>query len=68
MTEPSATRRELEEKIRRLLPRRDGDDAAKSPTTAGAGVGGLLVGFAWGWVRGRRRARRKAKAKAKAAS
>lgn len=68
MTEPSATRRELEEKIRRILPRREGDDAAQSPSAAGAGVGGLLVGFAWGWVRGWRRARRRARAKAKAAS
>ena len=66
MTEPSATRRELELKIRRLLPRRDADAEDKSPVAAGAGVGGLLVGFAWGWVRGWRRARRRARAKTKA--
>ncbi|HEV2426996.1 MAG TPA: hypothetical protein VGS61_02115 [Acidimicrobiales bacterium] len=67
MTEPSATRRELEFKIRQLLPRRDGDAEEKTPVVAGAGVGGLLVGFAWGWVRGWRRARRKARAKTKTA-
>lgn len=66
MTEPSATRRELEQKIRALLPRRDAEAEEKSPVAAGAGVGGLLVGYAWGWMRGWRRARRKARAKAKA--
>lgn len=65
MTEPTATRRELEAKIRRLLPRRDGPAEESSAVTAGAGVGGLLVGYAWGWVRGRRRARRRAKARAR---
>lgn len=55
MREPSATRRELEEKIRELLPTRLGRGAKPSnPLVAGAGLGGLLSGFVWGWLKGRR--------------
>jgi hypothetical protein len=57
--EQSATRRELEEKIRALLPPGLGGAKPSSPVVAGAGVGGLLSGFVWGWLKGRRgRARR----------
>ncbi|MFI5035275.1 MAG: hypothetical protein ACHQFZ_03615 [Acidimicrobiales bacterium] len=55
MRQPSATRRELEEKIRALIPVRLGGAAKPTnPVVAGAGVGGLLSGFVWGWLRGRR--------------
>ncbi len=64
MTTPSATRNELERKMRSLLPaRRVGEGTAPDPQAdvAAAGVGGLLVGYVWGWWRGRRGARAKAK-------
>lgn len=54
MREESATRRELEEKIRALLPVRPGAGKPSNPVVAGAGLGGLLSGFVWGWLRGRR--------------
>jgi fructose-specific phosphotransferase system IIC component len=53
--EQSATRRELESKIRALLPLRVGGTKASNPVVASAGVGGLLSGFVWGWLRGRRK-------------
>jgi hypothetical protein len=56
----SATRTQLEESLRALVPaRRTGEGAGEPPeaTTAAAGVGGLVVGYAWGWWRGRRGAR-----------
>jgi hypothetical protein len=53
--EQSATRRELEEKLRALVPSRAGSAKPSNPVVAGAGLGGLLSGFAWGWLRGRRR-------------
>jgi hypothetical protein len=53
--EQSATRRELEEKIRALLPTRLGGAVKQtSPVVASAGLGGLLSGFVWGWLKGRR--------------
>jgi hypothetical protein len=55
--EQSATRRELEERLRALLPTRLGGAATSNPVVAGAGLGGLLSGFVWGWLRGRRRRR-----------
>jgi hypothetical protein len=61
---PSATRDELERKMRSLLPARGaGEGTAPDPQAdaAAAGVGGLLVGYVWGWWRGRRGARAKAK-------
>jgi hypothetical protein len=57
--EQSATRKELEQSIRALLPKelltmRD-VNPSQSASTAAAGVGGLFAGYVWGWVRGRRR-------------
>ena len=57
MREQSATRRELEEKLRALVPAHLGEAATSNPVVAGAGLGGLLSGFVWGWFRGRRRRR-----------
>lgn len=57
MREHSETRRELEASIRSLIPTSlplKFGEAKKSPLVAGAGVGGLLSGYAWGWLRGRR--------------
>lgn len=70
MSEHSTTRAELERALRDLVPARvAGASRAEPPesTTAAAGVGGLIVGYAWGWWRGRRGARARAKA-AKAAA
>jgi hypothetical protein len=60
MSEP-VTRQQLEASVRSLLPR-TGDiperiRSAKS-STAGVGVGGLVTGYVWGWMRGRRSRRR----------
>ena len=64
MSEPSATRRQLEASIRALLP----DDLSLShrdrnqpSDVAAAGVGGLLTGYLWGRWRGRRVRSKKAK-------
>ena len=56
MSNHSTTRQELERSIRALLPevgplKVPGDDPA---TVATVGVGGLLTGYVWGWMRGRR--------------
>ncbi|HET8990389.1 MAG TPA: hypothetical protein VFN59_04745 [Acidimicrobiales bacterium] len=62
----SATRAELEAKMRAILPARSpgrGSTADPRADTATAGVGGLLVGYVWGWWRGRRGARARAAAK-----
>ena len=71
MTTPSATRGELERKIRSILPARipGGGATTADPQAdaAAAGVGGLLVGYVWGWWRGRRGARARARAKAERA-
>ena len=61
MSPKDATRQQLEDSVRALLPR-SGDiptrvREAKS-STAGAGLGGLITGYAWGWLRGRRSRRR----------
>lgn len=55
MREQSATRRELEEKMRALIPSRLADAASSNPAVAGAGFTGLVSGFFWGWLRGRRK-------------
>ncbi len=60
----SETRRELERKIRSLIP-----DQVTAPRSfqdakangAAAGVGGLFTGYLWGWMRGRRARRAKKK-------
>ena len=57
VTDRSPARRELEESLRALLPSPQdikGLTAHQTPTAAVAGVGGLLAGYAWGWIRGRR--------------
>ncbi|HUV57429.1 MAG TPA: hypothetical protein VMV96_01340 [Acidimicrobiales bacterium] len=62
MTDRSPVRRELEASIRSLLPSPEaikGITARQTPTTAVAGVGGLLAGYAWGWIRGRRSRKRR---------
>ena len=66
MSEPSATRRELESSLRSFLPKEiqiGGSLIDSKPTVAAVGVGGVLTGYVWGRVRGRRV--RKAKAKSK---
>jgi len=57
--ERSATRRELEEKVRALVPTRLGGSPPTNPVVASAGLGGLVSGFVWGWLRGRRRRARR---------
>ncbi|MBW4030248.1 MAG: hypothetical protein HIU57_06165 [Acidobacteria bacterium] len=57
MDERATTRQQLEEAVRALLPRTSeisGRLRRASSSTAGAGVGGLVTGYAWGWLRGRR--------------
>ncbi|HEY1824991.1 MAG TPA: hypothetical protein VGG21_03420 [Acidimicrobiales bacterium] len=66
MSEPSATRRQLEASLRSFLPKEVQDPGSLSeskPTLASVGVGGLLTGYLWGRLRGRRV--RKAKSKSK---
>jgi len=57
----SATRRQLEEKLRSILPRQEEDPSAEpsNPLVASVGLGGLLAGYSWGWIRGRRRRAKK---------
>ena len=61
MSHDSATRRELEAKLRELVPAqnplKDVDEGPASLATAG--VGGLLTGYVWGRLRGRRIAKRR---------
>jgi hypothetical protein len=55
--EPSTTRRELEARIRSLVPDQlqVGDSLTSSkPAIAALGVGGVMTGYVWGWFRGRR--------------
>jgi hypothetical protein len=62
VTDRSPARRELEASLRALLPSQEdikGLTAKQTPTTAIAGVGGLLAGYAWGWIRGRRSRKRR---------
>jgi hypothetical protein len=51
------TRQQLENSVRALLPCQSDIPArirnAKS-STAGAGLGGLVTGYVWGWLRGHR--------------
>lgn len=61
MSAKSPTRQQLEDSVRALLPRSSDIPerirAAKS-STAGVGLGGLVTGYAWGWLRGRRSRRK----------
>jgi hypothetical protein len=53
----SATRRQLEDSVRALLPRPEDVPARirnASSSTASVGLGGLFTGYLWGWMRGRR--------------
>lgn len=57
MSEHAQTRRELEASLRSLLPKHSkigGSLTSAKPTVATAGLGGVLSGYVWGWVRGRR--------------
>ena len=62
MNAKSATRQQLEDSVRALLPKSSDIPerirTAKS-STASVGLGGLVTGYAWGWLRGRRSRRRK---------
>lgn len=62
VSEPSATRRELEQSIRDLLPGdfpSSGALASQKSTTAAVGLGGLFTGYVWGWLRGHRSRKKK---------
>lgn len=64
MTDRSPARGELEASIRALVPSPDeikGMTATQLPNTAIAGVGGLLTGYVWGWLRGRRSRKKRAR-------
>jgi hypothetical protein len=55
--EQSATRQELEARLRSLLPDQlqIGESIGSSkPAVAALGVGGVMTGYVWGWFRGRR--------------
>lgn len=57
MSEPSNARRELEASLRSILPEHAqmGNSMTSSkPTVAAVGLGGVITGYCWGWVRGRR--------------
>ncbi|HEY5265431.1 MAG TPA: hypothetical protein VIJ40_01325 [Acidimicrobiales bacterium] len=57
MSEPSRTRRELEASLRSILPEHTqmGTSMTSSkPTVAAVGLGGVMTGYFWGWIRGRR--------------
>ncbi|HEY5121147.1 MAG TPA: hypothetical protein VII84_06195 [Acidimicrobiales bacterium] len=61
MNPKSPTRQQLEDSVRALLPRTSDIPerirTAKS-STAGVGLGGLVTGYMWGWLRGRRSRRK----------
>lgn len=62
MIERSATRRELEASLRSMLPKQGaiGNSIASSrPAVAALGLGGVMSGYVWGWVRGRRGRKKK---------
>jgi len=59
--EPSATRRELESRLRAILP--EPPEIGRSftsskPTVATVGFFGVVTGYVWGWIRGRRSKKR----------
>jgi hypothetical protein len=56
VSEPNATRRELENTLRSFLPKEVQDPSSlntSKPTLASVGVGGLVGGYLWGRLRGR---------------
>jgi hypothetical protein len=62
VTERSATRRELEASLRAFLPDevQIGNSLTGSkPAVAALGVGGVMTGYVWGWIRGRRSRKKK---------
>ncbi len=61
MSDHAETRRELERSLRALIPERPNLSpslTSSKSTTAAAGFGGLVTGYAWGWIRGRRARKR----------
>jgi hypothetical protein len=69
VSEPGATRRELEASLRSFLPKEvqiGGSLTDSKPTVAAVGVGGVLTGYVWGRLRGRRLRKSKSKSKTKA--
>ena len=57
MSAKSATRQQLEDAVRALLPSTSGIPErirSASSSTAGVGLGGLVTGYVWGWLRGHR--------------
>ncbi|MDH2903139.1 MAG: hypothetical protein PXZ08_04210 [Actinomycetota bacterium] len=61
MSMKDPTRQQLEDSVRSLLPRAHVIPVRireAKPTTASAGLGGLVTGFVWGWLRGRRSRRK----------
>jgi hypothetical protein len=62
MSDKSATRQQLEDSVRALLPRTSDIPErirTSKASTAGVGVGGLVTGYVWGWLRGRRSRKRR---------
>ena len=61
MTARSDTRLNLERSIRALVPDRQRLQESvlnEPPAIAAAGLGGLVTGYAWGWLRTRRQRKR----------
>ncbi len=57
MSQHAETRRELEASLRSLLPERTQIGASlisAKPAAAAVGLGGVVSGYVWGWIRGRR--------------
>jgi hypothetical protein len=60
--EQSETRRELEKHVRSLLPKEGkiGNSIGNSRQgVAALGVGSVMTGYVWGWIRGRRGRKKK---------
>ncbi len=60
MKKSSATRDELERRLRDLVPTSplSLNDRDPKSAAAAAGASGLLAGYVWGWFRGRRSKKR----------
>lgn len=62
MTGSSGTRLQLERSIRALIPDRQRVQESvlnEPPAIAAAGLGGVMTGYAWSWLRARRHRKRK---------